>query len=238
MERWAELIDVLWGLIQEHWAEVVFSAISLTIGLWWGRRRAIREWRRKEFFDRLNVSLNMIVGNQLIFRTILETNCGYVFLNKVAAQMALEAARKTTEEDPILPLNQEDSWYLLNAVLNEVAERFALGEIYRDVAAASPQQSQPPISVDYLLCLTCERAGDLRTRKIRAMMIRKELLTNLPEETLRVEHPRMQTRAKTLQAMAKAYQDVQRKHQFIELQLTLPSLAPAAEPSTQVAVSN
>lgn len=53
----------------------------------------------------------------------------------------------------------------------------------------------------FLICLTNEADGDVRTRKIRAMVIRKDLLENLPQTPLKLEKPGHQVRWKTLQLM-------------------------------------
>ena len=58
-------------------------------------------------------------GKPLLIRTLLEKSCEEIFLNKVAVETIVAAARKTTERNPLLPLPKEDYWYYLNAVLNE-----------------------------------------------------------------------------------------------------------------------
>ncbi len=50
----------------------------------------------------------------------------------------------------------------------------------------------------YLICITYENAGELKTRKIRAMIIRKTLLLNLPVEPPQFERPHHSTRYETL----------------------------------------
>ncbi len=58
----------------------------------------------------------------------------------------------------------------------------------------------------YLICLTSESAGEVRTRKIRAMLIQKELLEKLPEYEPKFESPNHATRWMTLKFLAKEFQ--------------------------------
>ena len=60
-------------------------------------------------------------------------------------------------------------------------------------------------AVRYLICLTNECDGEVRTRKIRAMVIRKDRLLNLPKETPALESPNHTIRWTTLQQLQKAY---------------------------------
>jgi hypothetical protein len=83
------------------------------------------------------------------------------------------ASLRTTTDSPVLPIAREDRWYLLNFVLNSVAEHFS-GGLVRYVAG------DPLRPVRYLLFLTCEVVGEDRIRKVRAMMLRKELVEEFP----------------------------------------------------------
>ena len=143
------------------------AVLFMAVGWIFGRRRARAEWRKREFFDRVNFSLNAIRDGVLTFRTIAEESCSEVFLNKVAVEALIDAARHTTADDPLLELPEHDYWYYLNAVLNEVAEKTSEGQIRRDMGL-------PVTTARYVICLTSESAGDIRTRKIRAMLIQKE----------------------------------------------------------------
>lgn len=195
---WQQLLWQSWDLLKEHWLKALGSLVILLIGSWIGRRRARREWMNRRFLDRLNFSLNTIEHGKLYIRTLAEMNCRDVFLNDYAAQRVQEAAQKTTKESALVPLDREERWYILNAILNEVSERFAEGFLKRDMGL-------PVVKRDYLICLTYENAGELRTRKIRAMVIQKELLLNLPAEVPQLERPHHLTRFLTLQHLAKSY---------------------------------
>jgi hypothetical protein len=142
-------------------------------GRWWGRYRALRQWRRKQFLGRVIVSLNSFADGWLKIRTVFERSLEEVFLNPVAIDKVRAASLRTTTDNPILPVPPEDRWFLLNFVLNAVAERFSDGLMRYDAG-------QPLRPVTYLLFLTCEAVGDDRIRKVRAMLIRKDLLENFP----------------------------------------------------------
>ena len=139
---------------------------------------------------------------------LIEKGC----YRKAAAKTVVATAKRTTEDDPILPLPKGDCWQYLNAVLNEVSERFAAGHIKRDLGL-------PFERGEYLLCLTCERAGLVRTHKIRGMLVRKSLLTNLPEEEPEYESPWHVTRWDTLRHLAQQYE--KNPHQFMEVEICL-----------------
>lgn len=209
-------LDQIWAQVatalREHSVKVIIGFLLMVVGWYFGRRRARDHWKKQEFLDRLNVSLNMIDGGTLKLRTLSEKRCENVFLNTVAAEAIQQFARRTTAADPILPIPQADMWYYLNAVLNDLSEQFAYGILRRD-------QGAPVSTAEYLVTLTCEVAGDIRTRKIRAMVMRKSLLTQLPAEPPRLEAERHGTRWRTIQTLAAEY--ARNPWRFIEVELSV-----------------
>ena len=137
-----------------------------------------------------------------------------MFLNPIAIEKVRAASRRTTLDDPMLPIAKEDVWYLLNFVLNAVAEHFCQGLVRQDAG-------QPVTAVKYALCLTCEIVGDERIRKVRAMLVKLDHLRDFPyPDTLpELENPWHETRVQTLRKMAETY----RKHpeQFLTVELCL-----------------
>src|SRR5205814_3208914 len=109
----------------------------------------------------------------LKIRTVFERSLEEVFLNPVAVEKVRAASLRTTTGNPLLPIDREDRWYLLNFVLNAVAERFSGGLVRYDAG-------QPLRPVTYLVFLTCEVVGEDRIRKVRAMLLRKDLLEDFP----------------------------------------------------------
>jgi len=71
----------------------------------------------------------------------------------------------------------------------------------------------------YVIFLTSECAGAARTRKVRAMLIQKTLLENLPADQPALEAESHTTRWQTLQFLS---QELKRApHKFIEMEICL-----------------
>lgn len=193
-----QLFESILNQIRDHGIKFLSAAAFTVVGWLIGRWRAAQSWKKREFFNRLNISLNSIRDGRLLIRTVLEKTCEDVFLNKVAVERLLKAALLTTTENPFIPVAKDDRWFYLNAVLNELSETFAEGLFRREAG-------KPHDCLRYLICLTNECDGDVKTRKIRAMVIRKDNLLNLPKEQPALESPSHSIRWKTLQQMQKAY---------------------------------
>jgi hypothetical protein len=179
---------------------LISTVASFVFGRWWGNRAARRDWQRKEFYNRINISLNILADGKLKIRTLMERPLAQVFSNKIAEEKVMAASRRTTVANPMLPIAKEDCWYLLNFVLNEVAEHFSAGHVRQDAG-------EPVKAVTYLICLTCEVVGDERIRKTRAMLIRKDVLENFPykDQLPELENPWHETRVQTLRTAAELY---------------------------------
>ncbi len=205
-----EFLNVVWDTLHDHWTKFLYAALIAAVSWFLGRRRERAQWGRREFFDRLNISLNEIRDGKLMIRTIAEESCLEVFLNSVAVSVLVGAARHTTVDDPLLELPEHDYWYYLNSVLNKVGEKFAEGQIRRDMGL-------PVTTARYVMCLTSESAGEVRTRKIRAMLIQKNLLLNLPKEEPTYESPTHATRWKTLKYLAAQIERTPYKFREVEI---------------------
>jgi hypothetical protein len=193
-----DFLNTVRQIVTEHGLKVLTAAAFTAAGLLIGRWRAAQSWKKREFFDRLNVSLNSLHGGKLLIRTVLEKTCEEILLNKVAVERLIKMAQQTTKDHPLIPIPKEDRWFYLNAVLNELSETFAEGLFKREAG-------KPHDAVRYLICLTNECDGEVRTRKVRAMVMRKDTLLNLPSEPPTLESPNHAIRWKTLQQMQKAY---------------------------------
>lgn len=213
------LKDLLVSALRDHWAEALGAVTMLLLGRFWGRRRARRDWAKKQFLHRLMISLNTLgedgAGNKTLqIRTILEKNIQDVFLNSVAVDKVLHAAEHTTEADPMLPIDPEDRWPLLNAVLNEIAEAYSAGTLAADMGAPVERRR-------YVICLTNEIAGPVRAHKIRAMMVQKDLLTSAAfEGDIRLEADHHITRVDTLRLMRETL--AKRPDLFLDVELVIP----------------
>ena len=193
-----DFLNTVRQIVTEHGIKVLTAAAFTVAGLLIGRWRAAQSWKKREFFDRLNVSLNSLHGGKLLIRTVLEKTCEEILLNKVAVERLIKMAQQTTKDHQLIPIPKEDRWFYLNAVLNELSETFAEGLFRREAG-------KPHDAVRYLICLTNECDGEVRTRKVRAMVMRKDTLLNLPIEPPTLESPNHAIRWKTLQQMQKAY---------------------------------
>lgn len=194
------ILDAVLAKLPSLIAGGLISVVSFYLGRWWGRWKAGREWRKKEFFNRIIVSLNIFADDYLKIRTVMEDSLETVFLNQIAIDKVLRAAKMCTVDQPILPIEKADRWYLLNFALNEVAERFAQGQVRQDAGL-------PVTKIRYALFLTCELVGEERIRKIRAMLIREELLRDFPYMTTmpKLENPWHEDRIKTLRQAVALY---------------------------------
>ena len=196
--------------LRQYWLEIVVWLLLIAVGWAAGQWRARRAWGRREFLGRINISLNSLDGGKLLIRTIVEKPLQEVFINRAAVDKVRSAAGATSEDRPLLVLGAKDRWPVLNCVLNEVSERFAEGHLRRDLGH--------PVKVEsYVLCLTRERSDDVRTNKIRAMLIKKSLLAALPKKPPAFEQPSHHVRFRTLALLAELYH--REPDSFVEMEL-------------------
>jgi len=181
---------------------VLTSLAAFAFGRSYGRYKARREWQSKEFLNRVIVSLNIFSEGTLKIRTVLERSIEEVFLNPIAIEKIQDAVARCTSDSPILPIPKEDRWYLLNFVLNCVAEHFVAGQIRLDAG-------EKVTLVRYALFLTCEVVGDERIRKVRAMLVRRDLLDDFPylDAMPKLENPWHADRIKTLRRAAALFKN-------------------------------
>ena len=188
------------------------TALSFIVGHLWGQYRARQEWANKSLRGRINIGINTIVEGGLKIRSLTERSLEEVFLNPVAVKTVQAAAAKTTQDDPLLPLAQEDCWFLLNFVLSAFSERFSAGVVRFDAG----QQVQ---ALRYQLFLTCEKAGDDRIHKVRALLLREELLRDFPfhESMPKLEDPNHADRVSTLRKAARMFET--HPHYFMRVEI-------------------
>ncbi|MEM1227683.1 MAG: hypothetical protein AAGJ40_18440 [Planctomycetota bacterium] len=198
--------------LADNWPELLWIAVAAGVASALAGRRSVAQWQQREFLDRLNVSLTYIDQGTLQIRTILEMDVEDIFLNRAAASELVKLAKGTTPENPLIPIKAEDRWYYLNAVLNEVSERFAEGHMKHAVGADVTEEQ-------FLIALTCERAGRVRTQKIRALLMKQSFLENLPEDEPSYESPNHAKRWESMQFLAEQWQ-ISPDH-FLSLRLCL-----------------
>jgi hypothetical protein len=225
MFDWRELLNQVSELVRDHLLKaLIVPLIAALAGVWtWWLAR--RQMRRRAFMRRVNATLNLVESidpdqnppaYRLRIRTIFEMDIDGILLgNKAAVRLVLDAAKHTDTDHPFLSFDDaDDQWLVLNAVLNELSERFAAGLIAQ--AAGLPTRSQK-----FLFGITCEKHGSVRIQKIRIMLISEPMLqlvhdwsrsaTQPPRVEPVYESPNHSVRWLTLQAMAKLHVEQQSK---------------------------
>ena len=205
----------------EYLPELFFSLLAVAVGWSWGELRARREWQKKEFTSEVVLSLNL-VGEasspdfvaSLKLRTLFERRLEEVFPNPMMRKLILKSCQKTTPEDPLVRLPSPDGWYVLNRVLNQIAEMFSKGFLKEDLGST-------PSKGRYLFCLTYEREGGIRAQKLRIMLIQKDKLLHFPDQgDFELENPTYhKVRVTTLRKLKELYQ--KEKEHFMEVEVAL-----------------
>ena len=200
--------------------EMLATVVGLLIGWLWGNWRALVAWKKKEFRSNVVLSLNSLLPPtkenykiSLKLRTLFERSLQDIFPNRAMQDIVQRAINKTTETDPILRLEKEDSWHILNAILNKIAGMYPEGSLKKDMGIKTESKW-------YLFCLTFERSGSMRTQKPRIMIMDREKFLNFPEANeVELEDPqRHTTRVNTLLALKKDYRE--NPHLFQEMEIS------------------
>jgi len=201
------------AFLDQPLVKAILPLLTLVLG-WYGRKYLdYFKWRRRQFLSRLNVSLNTVEDGTLKIRTVFEKSLDEIFLNTYATGIVAAAGEKTTPDDPIVPLPESETWHILNSLLNAVAEEFKEGAVRRDMGL--------PVRVErYYLCLTREKADDIKQDKLRAMMIKQDLLKSFPKTDLKLESPHHSLRVQTLRQMAAALEKRPQLFRSIEICLS------------------
>src|SRR5688572_12482793 len=194
--------------------KALIPVLTLALGFYGRRLLDWFSWRRKQFLHRVILSLNTFHDGKLLLRTIMEKSLTEVFLNSYAVNVVMSAAQKTTDKDPMLPIPKDEAWHILNSALNAIAEEFHQGVVQRDMGL-------PVKSERYVFCLTHERADDVKQEKVRMLMIRSDMLANLPREMPALESPHHRLRFETLQKMA--VEHAKRPELFAEVEICMPA---------------
>lgn len=194
--NWQQIQDVLGSLILDHWLKIVCGVLLAFGGTLLARWKQKRDYYRREFLQRLNLSLNFIEDGFLRIRTIFEMNLGDVLFNQELVNKVLKASKG---KSVILKMDKETQWLVNNSILNEIAERFAEGQL-------AHSQGMEVSTEPYLFCLTCEKDDDVRIRKLRVMLIHASMIDRiLNNDPPQYERPYHNVRWGTLQDMAKTW---------------------------------
>ena len=156
------------------------------------------DWSRKQFLDQVNFSLNLVVDGQLVMRTLVEMPAQEVWLNDLGVGQVRNAAKRTTPDQPFIDLEKpEDMDFANRAVLNVLSEEFA--EAYLAQSLGLPVKFET-----YRFAITMERYDDIRTLKMRVLLVKESELEALfvPEGCpVTAKNQQYASRLKTLQQM-------------------------------------
>ena len=153
----------------EYWELTLLLLTWAGIAVVWWRRR--RDWAGKRFTEQVNFSLSYLETDDqgrdvLALRTLLELGASSVWLNEYGVRRVQKAAEKTTLERPFLRIRPaRDMDLVRHAVLNVLSERFA--QVYLARAMGVEVRTET-----FLYGLTWERYGDIKTHKLRVMVVR------------------------------------------------------------------
>ncbi|OUM58422.1 hypothetical protein PIROE2DRAFT_16311 [Piromyces sp. E2] len=166
--------------LESIWEELLIGLLTFIIGYYWGQWRGVKAWNRKEFKDKINISLNTI--NQidkhrykLQIRTLLEQDLNSIIKNEKVKSIIKKAINKTRPGKPLLIFDEGDAWFILNAILNQIAFQFSNGALKKDLGMEVASEW-------YTFCLTYEKEENLLTQKIRVILIKRDRLENFPED--------------------------------------------------------
>jgi hypothetical protein len=197
-----ELLLEVFNWILHHSPAIGLVLTWAAIAWVYFRRRA--SWSQKQFLDQVNFSLSYVKDQTLAVRTLLETRANSVWLNDYGVKKILAAAQQTTPDQPFLRLTDPDDMAFVNrAVKNTLSERFA--ETFAAEALGVPVRTAP-----FIFAITNERYDDMRTLKLRVLLIEERTLLSLfsaggPGESLAVTNPIFRARLRTLKGLYAMY---------------------------------
>ncbi|MCE9643134.1 MAG: hypothetical protein K8Q97_02285 [Candidatus Andersenbacteria bacterium] len=224
MNVFEQFYGAIHELVLDHWAKALVTLGVMILMALWGGYRAWVDLRNRTFYRRFHFSLNILRDGKLRIRTLDEMDAGEVVLQNSAAVNALiKAAKQTTIDDPFIRLPESIHWIVLNCALNELASLIpSTGLFHFDLGL-------PTVQEKYVLALTCEKDPDVRTRKVRMMIVRKQTLLSMLGSEFQdpiLESQNHSVRVRTLKKMAVLYRD--RPEQFLEYEVALAVSAPAS----------
>ena len=200
-----ETITQLHETLKPYYSTIAIVLTWIGFGLVWWRQRS--RWNSKEFLGQVNFSVNDF-AETLRMRTLIEVDTEDVWPNKYGVGLLHALARKTTKEKPFIRLkNKDDRDYLHRAVKNTLSELCA-------EAFIAATMGKPITRAKYLFAITCERYPEMRTIKLRVLVIEENLLREWCGPGGKAEQlpitPFYKTRLRTLQMMYELDQKAQK----------------------------
>lgn len=217
------VFSTLWQSLLGMLPEFFGGMAGILIGWLWGRWQANRSWKQKSFTRSVVLGLNAIENHlpseanpyvsTLRLRTVFERPLEQLFPHLSMQSVVSTAMDQTTKEDPLLRFPQEDSWYILNAVLNQIAGQFSEGMIR--------QQLGYPVKKNwFIFCMTFERDDRMHQFKTRIMLMERDSFLQFPlSGPVSVERETHQYRVDTLRFLRNEYN--KNPHLFMSIELCL-----------------
>jgi hypothetical protein len=170
-------------------------------GILWVYFRKRADWARKQFLTQVNFSLTYVRDGKMAMRTLMESTAQQVWLNDLGVKKVARAAAKTTRDQPFVELEDPvDMDFVYRAVLNVLSEKFA--ESYLAETLGLPVTAQ-----EYLFTISFERYSDIRTLKLRVLLVSEKDLDEHfgPEGKVELPNDIYKARLKTMRAMHKLH---------------------------------
>jgi len=190
-------------LIEELWKDILVGLLTFLIGYFWGQWKGIKDWNNKKFKNRINVSLNTVTSlnkdkYKLQIRTLVEKNINCIILNKKVRNIIEKSIKNAKPGKPLLIFEQQDAWYILNTILNQIVYQFSNGTLKKDLGLQVTSEW-------YTFCLTFEKEENIKMQKIRVILIKRKILENFPDENSQfiLESFNHETRVQTLRILKK-----------------------------------
>lgn len=208
------MIDTIVLWVSENWIKFLSFLTFLTVIPAYLRARYL--WRKRQFLTRINFSLNFMDGNTLRFRTIRENDVAHALLNNAhAIRTLLRAARADRPGAFLLFDDKEEAWTILTTLLNELSSQLAEGYFARSMGL-------PTRSEWYKIGLTCEKHGDLKSTKIRVMLVPRKMLEVIDQLTdVQFEAKHHHIRLTTLREMAEIAKDEKLRHNLMDIEVSI-----------------
>ena len=191
-----ETLTSVYEFLKPYFAVLALALTWVGVGFAWWRQRG--RWKRKEFLGQVNFSLNLF-GESLAMRTLLECDTTDVWPNAHGVKLLHAAAARTSNDDPFIRLAaQADRDYLHRAIKNALSELCPAAFI-ATALGAKVQTGK------FLFAVTCERYPEMRTIKLRVILIEQNTLREWCEPGGKGDQlpiaPFYRTRLRTLHAM-------------------------------------
>ena len=215
-------VDVL-AAVLDFIPKILGAVLGVFAGWMWGQWQAGSAWKKREFNNSILLSLNIIepftepredkAVASLKLRTLFERDLRHVMRNTAMQSEVRAAMERAKAEGPVLSFPEEDSWYILNTILNQIAEQFAAGTMRDDMGGEVQKRW-------YVFCLTYEHSELMHQFKPRILLIDKERFWAFPKEgEVLLESYKHEVRVDTIRLMQEKYE--KHPHLFMELELAL-----------------